>query len=446
MMIPLYRILEVSLYSLLSFVPLLFLAVWPFRRHLRFKPLVTNLLVVAVCLLQIGMSMLAAFLHVGAVTVYLLRTCTYAAFYFVLLQVEPGKLIFTLLAISNAGNLVSVTSKYLEGILFGDLSLETCRWSLCLCMAIMHLMITVPIFFYIKSRYSNVIRETVIAWRYLWGVPATFFLIWFYHLYLTNQSALQIASDLRSTLFLVVINLGSFLVYHTEVIMVEEKVKARELSQNNHLLTMQKLQYDNLQNRINEARQAKHDVRHHTYLIRDYLRSGKLKELEAYLDNYTASLPDTQSLVHCQHYATNALLAFFAQQAKKSNVDIDIFVQLPETLHLPETTISVVLGNLLENALEASRQFQGEQKKITVRGKADKGFVFFAITNPFDGELRKNKSGKILSTKSVTRGLGLDSVRQLVEANGGVLELSAEDNLFRASILLTEQKVPSQAQ
>ena len=118
---------------------------------------------------------------------------------------------------------------------------------------------------------------------------------------------------------------------------------------------------------------------------------------------------------------------------------MDIKVQLPEKLALPETTISVVLGNLLENAIEACGQVSAGERKITVRGKAEMESVFFTITNTFTGELHRNKSGKILSTKSADRGMGLESVIQLVQSKGGIIEIEAENEVFRVSLLLPEQ-------
>lgn len=442
-MIPFYRLIEVTAYSLLIFVPFLFLGIWPFRRHLRFSFRKSNALVVLICILQIGLGMLTVFFHFNANFIYLIRIILYAAFYFTLLKTHPGKLSFTLLALSNIENLVLVCAKYLESLLFGDLALESCRWSLCLCVFLLQLIIAVPLYYYITTQYARVIRGTYTAWRYLWGVPITFLMVWFYHLYLTAQTNQEVYLNIKSILFLIAINLGAILIYHTEILLIKEKEKAQELVQQNHLLTMQQLQYDNLQQRINEARQARHDIRHHTLLIREYLQCGKLRELEAYLDEYTSTLPDSLSMVYCQHYATNALLGFFSRQAKANGIEMDVHVQLPGQIQLPETTLSVVLGNLLENALEACRQPTTKEKKITVRGKADRGFVFLAITNTFDGTLHKSRDGKILSSKPGNRGIGLDSVAQLVESNGGILEIEAEQGFFRASVLLTEQLASS---
>lgn len=439
MMIPFFRFLEVAGYSLLSFAPFMFLAVYPFRRHLRFSPVVSTILVVLACMVQICLGLLATFSPLNPGILSAISTGIYAGFLFTLVKDRVGRLVFVLLVLSNAANLVAIASKCLEGFLFPALALEAYRWSLCLCMVIVHVIITIPLGFYIGKYFTSSIPIQTSGWSYLWIIPATFYVIWYYHLYFASRSSLQVALDVYNLIFLLFINVGAFVVYHTTILLLQALQKTQLLTEQNHLLSMHKLQYDNLQQRINEARQAKHDVRHHTHLIREYLRNGKIQELEAYLDNYTASLPEMQSLVYCQHYAINALLGYFHQQAKSQGIELDIFLQLPEKIDLPETTLSVVLGNLLENAIDACQDVPAARKRITVRGKANMGSVFFEITNPYVGDIHKSKSGSFLSTKESGQGLGLESVAQLAKHHGGMLELEALNGIFRASILLTEE-------
>ncbi len=249
----------------------------------------------------------------------------------------------------------------------------------------------------------------------------------------------MVALDIHHALFLLIINMGAFVVYHTAILLLFEQKKSSQLMQNNYLLSLRNIQHENLQQRINEARQAKHDVRHHMHLIREYLHSGKLQELEAYLDQYSASLPTTQSILYCQHYETNSLLGYFAQQAQQHGITMDIFVQLPEKIHLPETTLSVLLGNLLENAIDACKDASDKDKTITVRGKANNGFVFFDISNPYSGTLKKSISGEYLSTKQRGHGLGMNSVAHLVRYHNGVFDVDSKDNIFRVSVMLQEQ-------
>ena len=440
MTVPIYRFLEVALYSLLNLMPFLLLAIYPFRRHLRFTRHATAWLVAGMGVVQIGLGYLTAFCGVSSEIMSLASTVIYASFYFFVVKDNLGRLAFVLLVLANLGNLVSICAKCLEGMLFGPLALENYRWSMILCMLIMHALITLPSIHFVRKYFNNSIPIHNQYWKYLWIIPATFYLIWYYHLYFAGHSSLEIAMDIKHALFLLIINLGALVVYKMAIALLLAQEENAKLTHNNYLLTLQNIQYDNLQQRIDEARHAKHDVRHHNHLIREYLRSGKLQELEAYLDEYTASLPNTQTMTYCQHEAINALLGYFAQQARADKTSMDVFIQLPAILAIPDTTLTVILGNLLENAMEASRELPKEDRKVTVRGKAEAGSVFFTISNHFNGDLHKNIAGKLVSTKSVRRGIGLDSVRHLAAAHSGMLEISTENGVFTASVLLMEDR------
>lgn len=439
MIIPFYRFLEVGLYPLLRFAAFMFLAVYPFRRQMRFSLVVSTMLTVVVCVIQICLGLLSTFSSLNPNILSAVSTAVYAVFFFAIVKDRIGRLAFILLVLLNVANLVETSSKALEFLLFPALAAEPYRWSLCLCLFIVQVIITIPLGLYIAKHFTYSIPQKTSGWSFLWIMPAIFYMLWYYHLHFTGHGSPQEALDIHNLIFLLFINVGAFVVYHTTILLLQALEKAQQLTEQNHLLSMHQLQYDNLQQRINEARQAKHDVRHHTLLMREYLRNGKIQELEAYLDNYAATLPEMQALVYCRHYATNALLGYFYQQAKSQGIELDVFLQLPEKINLPETTLSVVLGNLLENAIDACREVPSANKRITVRGKANMGSIFFEITNPYAGDVRKTKSGSFRSTKAKGQGLGLESVAQLAKHHGGMLELDAMNGVFRASILLTEQ-------
>lgn len=436
---PVSGIPEICLFSLLRFLPFGLLALYPFRDRLRFSHPVTLGLFLLAAVAQAILTLLSACSPVGAGLLSFLLTCLCIMTFWFCVRDRFPKLLFTALAMFTVSNLAVLLAKALERLLFPGLAVASYRWSLCLCLLIILLILTPGLFLYIRKWYVPAVDIQSASWHYLWTIPANFYLIWHCHLFSTDQESMLDVLHLPSILFLIAVSLGAFIAYHIVVLLLMEQGKAQQLGQQNHLLTMQKLQYDNLQHRINEARQARHDIRHHTHLIREYLRTEKFQELDAYLDNYTRSIPDSLSLVYCQHYAANALLGYFAQEAKSHGIEMDVFVQLPEHLQLPDTTLSVVLGNLLENAVEACREITSGPKKITVQGKADMGSVFFEITNPYQGTLRKNKAGKLLSGKSNNRGLGLDSVSHLVQLHGGMLELDTQNGIFRVSVLLPEQ-------
>lgn len=115
---------------------------------------------------------------------------------------------------------------------------------------------------------------------------------------------------------------------------------------------------------------------------------------------------------------------------------MNIHVTIPEQISIPETDLSVVFGNLMENAIDAVSYLPEGERKITVIGTRDKGAVLLEVTNPYTGGLRQNKYGKIISTKSQARGLGLESVSAIVQSHNGMMEIDTDHDTFRVSVYI----------
>lgn len=161
------------------------------------------------------------------------------------------------------------------------------------------------------------------------------------------------------------------------------------LSGQNHALITQQLQYENLKERIDQARWAKHDMRHHVLLL--------------------------QSLLEDQKYAA---------------------VRVPKDLNIPDNVRSISLGNLLENALEASRHVETGKRKVTIKSVCSGGMILFNISNTYAGTLLPSKNGLYLSTKHTGNGIGLVSVRSIVEQNQGKMEITHTDTPFIVTVVL----------
>ncbi len=272
-------------------------------------------------------------------------------------------------------------------------------------------------------------------WRYLWLIPATFYVMWYYAFYgNVSNTSLEIALRPKNTLFLFIVNVGAILIYYVVTRLILEQNRTLELKERNHLLTMQAMQYENLQERITEARRAKHDVRHHIWLMQEYLKAGDYAALQEYLDQYGMSLPDDSLVRFCENPAANAVLLYFAQQAKNSHIDYIVKTAIPKELGIPDTDVSVLLGNLLENALDACREEPGEEKKIVVRAGTDSGSLCITVDNTYTGTPRYTNDGELVSTKHRGVGLGTRSVRSIAEHYGGLCRFEAQEGMFYASV------------
>lgn len=436
---PIYRLAEVSAYSLLNFLPFLALALYPFRHCLRFSRRMTAVLIGILTMLQLFLGFWAAFDSDGrAGLISAVSTFLYAAFYFLAVKKHFGKTFFTLLMISNLANLAVITAKTAEGLLFPTLAVQSYRWSFSLMLLAVELVIFVPLFFYIKTVYTPAVEKepSGFEWRYLWLIPATFYLMWYYAFYGNiSRTSLQIALRPKNTLFLFAVNIGAILIYYVVTRLVLEQNRTLELKEENHRLAVQAMQYENLREKIIDARRAKHDVRHHITLMQEYLNHGNLSALREYLNRYSAALPDDSLVRFCENTAANAVLLYFAQQAKDSGVDYDVKAEIPDRAAVSDPDLSVLLGNLLENALDACRAQEEGERKIVVRARGDDRSLCVTVDNSFHGTLRYASDGTLLSAKHKGMGLGTRSVRSIAERYHGVCRFETKDGMFCASVL-----------
>ena len=440
---PVYRIVEIVVYSLLNFLPFLALALYPFRHSLRFSRGVTGILIGLLSVIQVMLGAWVSFVPGNhAAIASALSTALYAAFYFLAVKKPFGKTLFTLLMLSNLANLAVISAKCFEGILFPALATQSYRWSFSLMLFAVETALAVPVFLYMRSVFTPAVERepSGFEWRYLWLIPATFYIVWYFAIYsVVSRSALEIALRPKNTLFLFIINVGAILIYYVVTRLILEQNKTLELKEKNHQLSMQAVQYENLQEKITDARRAKHDVRHHIALMQEYLSRGELEALRGYLDRYSASLPDDSLVRFCENTAANAVLLYFAQQAKSNDIDYIVRAEVPGDIFVSDTDISVLFGNLIENALDACREEHGDDRKIVIRAGLKGNTLCITVDNTFTGTLRHANSGELISTKHKGRGLGTQSVRSIAAHYGGVCRFEVKDGMFCASVMCNKR-------
>ncbi len=135
-----------------------------------------------------------------------------------------------------------------------------------------------------------------------------------------------------------------------EQIITSERNKTME-----NLLRVQTEQFEMLQTRIMESRRARHDFRHHRMVLQDMADRNDLHGIQTYLAEYNAVRTDTPSKTYSNNPTVNAVVAYYAGHAEAAGIRFTARVQLPEHLLIPDPIFCVLLGNLLENAVDACK-------------------------------------------------------------------------------------------
>ena len=207
------------------------------------------------------------------------------------------------------------------------------------------------------------------------------------------------------------------------------------LQQENQLLSMQQQRYESLKAAIEEARQARHDLRHQLCQLSALAEEGNLEKIKAYLSGAVSRIPSLE-MHFCENRAADSVVGYYCALAKRENIPYSVQIDLPECLPVDEINLCLVLSNLLENALEASLRTAPARRRIKLTAYLHgNSLALIQVENTYDGVIRE-KGGVFQSSKRKGDGVGLQSVRHIAEKSGGVSTVIYQDGLFCAKVML----------
>ena len=208
-----------------------------------------------------------------------------------------------------------------------------------------------------------------------------------------------------------------------------------ELQRNLDMMQMIEKQYQQTKCYLNETRNARHDFRQHIHVIKEYLQAGEYEKLKEYIEPISESVDHPQKLI-CKKRAVDALANHYDEVAKSSGVTIYRNIKTEETLPVKESDLCAVIGNLVENAIQAATALTGDNRLVNVRiGILQKETPVISIDNPYRGTLTIDKTGLPMSGRP-GHGIGLRSVRNIVEHYKGSMEIETHNQIFNVSILM----------
>ncbi len=215
---------------------------------------------------------------------------------------------------------------------------------------------------------------------------------------------------------------------HTIILMVQER-EALETEAQRKLLETQLAAEREF---VAQAKEYRHDLYHHIRLLADYLERGDVDGAKTYVSQYQARLDADALEVYCENTVANALLSYVARRCAGMNIPFTCRAVIPQTLSLTGPELTTVLGNILENALEAGRHSEAPWIAVTARTHANSLLV--EVKNSVSGETRFD--GEVPVSTKPGRGLGLKSVSRALEKHGGLLHCFRTGDTFFTQIMI----------
>lgn len=179
----------------------------------------------------------------------------------------------------------------------------------------------------------------------------------------------------------------------------------------------------------------RHDMRHHLNLINAYLADNNKEAAQNYITEIEKSIESVAVETYCSNYSLNLIMHFYVAKAKEEHIDVEIQIDLPRELAVSDMDLCLVFSNAIENAVNALANIQSTKDKslkILCKTKNDK--LFIQITNSFEGTIMF--VDEIPISKSENHGLGTKSIAVIAEKYNGVYSFTAENGIFKTSIIL----------
>jgi sensor histidine kinase regulating citrate/malate metabolism len=235
--------------------------------------------------------------------------------------------------------------------------------------------------------------------------------------------------------------LWSFLILCFTIITAHEKAKKdHEADFMRDIVSSGRGHYEKMNEQVNALRILKHDYKFHLNTAIDMLQRGEIEKSGEYLSGLKLELTENEVPNFCDNPVINSLVADYAQRCAALDTKLDVSISIPDDFSFPNYEMCIVLGNLLENAVEACQKITNQRfgRKIELVVKPKGKQLAIMVRNTFDGNVVKD--GEQLASTKKDGGLGLQSIRAVVQRYGDVFYTEYDDNWFSAFVFWTGEE------
>lgn len=251
---------------------------------------------------------------------------------------------------------------------------------------------------------------------------------------LLNDNEISRVTALTVIIVMIAVNL---ILYYFYTSMLDRYI----FMQDNVLLREQIAIYESeLRANVEQDRQVqalRHDIKHHIREI--YLLADKNTDTDIirYLDEMSDSMDNIEKVASTGNSVFDGILNYYAQKIKQemNNVNFSVILKIPTDLEISSFDMNVILGNLLDNAMENVSGEAGQELQIEAVLEYIEGLLRIEVVNTFAGSVNKDGE-RFISHKGQGHGFGLSNVKKITEKYSGYMMTEHESNRFKVVVLL----------
>lgn len=284
-------------------------------------------------------------------------------------------------------------------------------------VGILLIRIILLIFSYIVYGYKNSFKKDIdLPQKYYLSIILVLVGTLYLFIRTLQTPNLKVADVLISAMVVLIINIVIILLF-------ESLYKSFSVKIERDILWEQTRAYEN-QNEIikrvtSSLKSIKHDMSNHLSVLGELSRNDKIDELQNYIYSMSLKTEVSDKILNSDNFIFDSIINFKLMELKDEDVEISLNVVVPSNIEILAYDLTVILGNLLDNAIRALKT-PHENKKLQIQARCSKGSLLIYVDNTFSEDIIR-QHGKIITSKDdkENHGLGLKNIEKSLENYNG---------------------------
>lgn len=193
--------------------------------------------------------------------------------------------------------------------------------------------------------------------------------------------------------------------------------------------------YAEVENIYRKMREWRHDYHNHIQALATMLEQGDIEKAREFLFEIHDTLTKVDTVLKTGNTMVDAILNSKISLMYSKNIRVDATAKVPAELTVKDIDLCVIIGNLLDNAMEACEKLPEGSRFIRIYISVKGNHLYMSFTN--SAGKKQEKVGMLFrSTKGVLGGIGLSRVDSLVSQYGGYVTRASEDGGYTTEVIL----------
>ncbi len=292
--------------------------------------------------------------------------------------------------------------------------------------------VLVLIVVHIMSRYKFALNQE-------YSLPNIYFLALFIvlcgtlYLFLSQLSIQNINTEhiIISSIILITVNITMVFLdekIYRVLILEYEKVSLKQ--QNEALEKQMEVIYESSES----IRILKHDFKNHLIMLSSLYKNGDINEMESYIDSILENI-DNQVFANSNNFVIDSIINYKLNNIKNSDIKINVILSIPSTFNIKPHDLTIIIANLLDNAIFACERSKEKTLDIKIASKMDT--LMISICNSYNGIII-NENGNFKTTKlnKNNHGLGITSIHKILKKYDGEVRFEYNNDIFYTFVII----------